>query len=144
MLYHFNEGSIQAPDALKDRTLHTLVPYGAGVGFTLVIGRDELEPGETPEAFLDRQLNELAKQVSKFQQTHRETIYLGGSAKGIAGIRLEFQFKQRNQMIYQRQGVFLMPDKKTILSFTGSAAAPFDAAQKKLWDEAIASFTPRA
>jgi hypothetical protein len=143
MDYSFSEGSVKVPDSLKDRTLHVLVPAGQGAGFTLVIGRDELEPGETPLEFLQRSLADLSRQVTKYEESGRESIGLGAADLNIRGVRLDLKYKQRGQFLFVMQGVFLMPDQKTVSTFSATSSTPFDQTQRSMWNEIIASFRPR-
>ncbi len=143
MNYNFSEGTVDVPDSLQDRTLHVLVPVGQGAGFTLVISRDELEPNETPAEFLKRQLADLARQVSKYDESGRETIFLGPPELNVRGVRLDLKYKQRGQFLYNLQGVFLMPDQKTIISFTATTSAPFDQNQRNAWAAVVDSYKPR-
>jgi hypothetical protein len=143
MEYPFSEGSVTIPESLHDRTLHVLVPVGQGAGFTLVISRDQLEPNETPAEFLKRQLADLARQVSKYEESGRESIFLGIEQHNIRGVRLDLKYKQRGQFLYVLQGVFLMPDQKTIVTFSATSSAPFDQNQRNMWSAIIASYKPR-
>lgn len=141
MHYHFQRGTVEVPDHYNDRTMHVLVP--AGAGFTFIISQDELEPGESPEAFVQRQLGDLARQVTKFEETAREAIFLGPPEQGVQGLRIEFRYRQRGSFSYQCQGIFPLSDRKTLLTFTASAAAPFDAPQLQLWRQMVASVALR-
>jgi hypothetical protein len=143
MAYAFSEGTVDVPDSLKDRTLHVLVPSGSSPGFTLVISRDELEPNETPPEFLKRQLADLSRQVSKYDESERLPIFLGAEELNVRGVRLELKYKQRGQFVYNLQGVFLMSDQKTILSITATTSAPFDQNQRNAWNDIVASYQPR-
>jgi hypothetical protein len=57
-----------------------LVAPGAPRGFTtnLVMTRGALQPGETLEAYVDRQIAEMAKEMKKFHLRTRESSTLGG------------------------------------------------------------------
>jgi hypothetical protein len=144
MKYPFSEGSVEVPSSLHDRTLHVLVPVGQGVGFTLVISRDELESNETPAEFLKRQLADLARQVTKYEETERESILLGEPTLEIPGVRLRLKYRQRGQFLHVLQGVFLLKDKKTILTFSATTSTPFDQNQRNAWQTIIASYEPRS
>jgi len=137
MHYHFNRGTLRLPDTFSDRTMHVLVPSGSG--FTFIISQDELEPGEAPAEFVKRQLGNLARQVTKFEETRREEIFLGNPEQGLRGLRIEFRYRQRGSFSYQCQGIFPLPDRKTLLTFTASAVAPFDEPQRQLWNQMVAS-----
>jgi hypothetical protein len=142
MEYIFNQGSVEIPSSLQDRTLHVLVPVGQGAGFTLVISRDQLEPNETPPEFLKRQLADLSRQVTKYEESGRESISLGAEQLNIRGARLELKYKQRGQFLYVLQGVFLMPDQITITTFSATTSTPFDQNQRNAWNSIISSYQP--
>jgi len=143
MKYHINEGSIQLPHAFDDRTMQVLIPEGSGVGFNLVITRDPLEPGETPSGYLNRQMDDLRRQVTKYQETLREPVHLGGKSQGIEGVCLEVHYKQQGKFLYHRQGVFALPNHKQMLTLTASSAAMFTEAQRHAWSAIVASFELR-
>jgi hypothetical protein len=140
MKYPFSEGSVDVPPSLQDRTLHVLVPVGQGVGFTLVISRDELEPNETPADFLKRQLADLARQVTKYEEVERESMLLGDPKLEIKGVRLLLKYRQKGQFLHVLQGVFLMKDERTIVSITATASAPLDQNQRNAWLAIVASY----
>jgi hypothetical protein len=142
MIYHFNEGSVAVPDGLKDRTMHMLAPT-SGANFNFIISHDELEPGETPPEFLQRQLDDLARQVNKFTELSRTPTTLGAPDSPIKGVQLEIRYKQQGKFLHHLQAAFLMPDGNTILTFTASLPKPFTEEERGQFQQIVASFSQR-
>jgi hypothetical protein len=142
MIYQFNEGTIAVPDGLTDRTMHMLVPLGGG-SFNFIISHDELEPGETPPEFLQRQLDDLNRQVNKFSELSRKAVTLGAADSPIKGVQLEIRYKQQGKFLHHLQAAFLMPDGKSILTFTASLPKPFSDEERGVFEQSIASFVLR-
>ena len=66
MQFHLNEGSFTLPDGLRDNSMNMLLTGHSGLDLSLIITRDRLDPGESFEAFVDRQIKAVTLQVSKF------------------------------------------------------------------------------
>ena len=143
MKYHINEGALTLPHPFEDRTMQVLMPLGSGIGLNLIVTRDPLEPGETVDDYLKRQLSDLRRQVAKYQESDRGRCFLGKPNDGMEGVYLELQYKQQGKFLYHLQGVFLMRDRQHVMSITGSASAPFTEAQRQAWHASVASFEPR-
>jgi hypothetical protein len=143
MRYHFNEGHIQAPDHVSDRTMHILAPTPGIGGMTIAISRDSLEADETPPAFLQRQLNDLGRQVGKYQRGDLAPARLGDPAQGIEGTRFTVSYKQQGRQVHHVQAIFLLPGTRQVLSFTFSLPVAFNAEQHRMADAVLASFVLR-
>jgi hypothetical protein len=141
--YQLNEGSIVVADTLTDRTMHVLAPKPGGTDFTVMISHDELEPEEAYLDFIDRQLNDLARQVNKFQQGPRGKAVLGAPKTGIEGVLLSIHYKQQGKFVYHQQAVFPFPDERHLLTFTASLPMPFAEQHLKQFHQMLSSFTPR-
>lgn len=142
MQYHIHEGSFDAPDDITDRSVNVLVAPG-DAGVSVVVSRDRLQSGEGLEGFMKRQLADLARQVSKFQEITRKTVWLGPQSQNVQGIDIATQFKQQGQTIYQRQSAFVLPDGKRVLILTHSSPSAISEAQHKSWDALVAGFRLR-
>ena len=143
MHYHFNEGSIIVTDSLADRTLHVLAPKPGATDFTVMIGHDELETGETYQEFIDRQLADLARQVSKFQEGPRGTVALGDPKRQIQGVLLAIHYKQQGKFVYHQQAVFPYPDERHLLTFTASLPMAFTEHHLQQFQQLLRSFSAR-
>lgn len=143
MQYQLNEGTIIVADTLADRTMHVLAPRPGSTDFTVMISHDELEPEEAYLEFIDRQINDLARQVNKFQQGPRGKAVLGDPKHGIEGILLSIHYKQQGKFVYHQQAVFPFPDDKHLLTFTASLPMPFAEQHQKQFHDMLKSFMPR-
>lgn len=146
MIYHFNEGHITAPPNVSDRTVNVLAPTPGVGGMTMAITRDEMEPDEGPQQFLERQLADLKRQVSKYTKGPERPAALGHAEPGqnILGIQFPVSYKQQGKTVHHEQAMFLLPGTRTILSFTFSLPIEFTAEHLKTVAEVLASFVLRA
>jgi len=130
MQFHLNEGSFTLPDGLRDNSMNMLLTGHSGLDLSLIITRDRLEPGESFEAFVDRQIKAVTLQVSKFSIQEKHAQKAPDRDQTIA-VELAQQFTQNGQVIYQRQRTWLLPDAASVLVLTAASAAPITDAQKK-------------
>lgn len=142
MQFHLNEGSFTLPDGLRDNSMNMLLTGHSGLDLNLIITRDRLEPGESFEAFVDRQIKAVTLQVSKFSIQEKHAQKAPDRDQTIA-VELAQQFTQNGQVIYQRQRTWLLPDAASVLVLTAASAAPITDAQKNAWLAICASFQPR-
>ncbi|OYD49949.1 DcrB-related protein [Acidovorax kalamii] len=142
MQFHLNEGSFTLPDGLRDNSMNMLLTGRSGLDLSLIITRDRLEPGESFEAFVDRQIKAVTLQVSKFSIQEKHAQKAPDRDQTIA-VELAQQFTQNGQVIYQRQRTWLLPDAASVLVLTAASAAPITDAQKNAWLAICASFQPR-
>ncbi|WP_422848388.1 DcrB-related protein [Acidovorax sp. M14] len=142
MQFHLNEGSFTLPDGLRDNSMNMLLTGHSGLDLSLIITRDRLEPGESFEAFVDRQIKAVTLQVSKFSIQEKHAQKAPDRDQTIA-VELAQQFTQNGQVIYQRQRTWLLPDAASVLVLTAASAAPITDAQKNAWLAICASFQPR-
>lgn len=143
MQFHINEGSFTLPDGLRDNSMNMLLTGHSGLDLSLIITRDRLEPGESFEAFVDRQVKAVTLQVSKFSIQERHAQKAPDRDETVA-VEFAQQFTQNGQVIHQRQRSWLLPDRASVLVLTAASTAPITDAQKKAWLTICASFQPRA
>ncbi|TXG80266.1 MAG: DUF1795 domain-containing protein [Thermomicrobiales bacterium] len=141
--YQFNEGSITVADGLADRTMHVLAPKPGAMEFTLLISHDELEPDEDMHGFVKRQLADLARQVSKYEEEPWQPVSLGDPRLKVDGLLLTLRYKQQGKFVFHRQAVFPIPDAKHLLTFTASLPVPFSPAQMQQFLDVLRSYVPR-
>ncbi|MDA8453477.1 DUF1795 domain-containing protein [Acidovorax sp. GBBC 3334] len=143
MLYHFNEGRIEAPDHVSDRTMHLLAPTPGTGEMTVAISKDELEADETPPEFLKRQLADLSRQVAKFTRGELLPAQLGAPEQKIGGSKFTVSYKQQGRTVHHVQSLFLLPDSHTVLNLTFSLPVPFTEEHHRKVDAVLASFVLR-
>ncbi|KPU92752.1 hypothetical protein APR50_32000 [Variovorax paradoxus] len=143
MRYHIQEGHFDLPDDGRiDRSMNVLaMPDGSGV--TFIVSRDALRAHETLAQFVERQMNDLKRQVSQLQETSRNPIGVGPAMRSLAAIEIATRFRQNGQALHQRQAAFQLPDGRAVLILTASSPEPFGESELALWQRTLASFQPR-
>ncbi len=142
MPYVFNEGSLELPSPPEDRSVNVLIvpnPEEHGEPLTLVITRDEMEPGETLEECVKRQLVIISRQLRGFAELKREETLIG--TEQIPGILIEAHNSNAGSKIYQWLAIFPVSDRK-IFVYALSSVRPFRDAQRQMWKDILASYTP--
>ncbi|THJ31583.1 DUF1795 domain-containing protein [Lampropedia aestuarii] len=118
MKYIVNEGNFDIPDGLTDKTVNMLMtPDGQHVSYTMT--RDKLQEGESLQDFINRQLKELSRQVSKFNELERLETPFANSPQ--PGWDIKSFFKQNGREFHQRQMVVLLRDERHVFIVTGTA-----------------------
>ena len=141
MHYQINEGSFNVPDGMQDNSINLLLADQSGMGFNVVVTRSRLEPGETFEQLVDRQLQVLGQQFSKTEISDRrgQKDPLSGELRAV---EYAVQFKQDGVMVYQRQIGYLLGDTGKVVVLTAAAQAPLTDAQLVQWRAIYSSFKP--
>lgn len=130
MKYLINEGTIEVPEGLADRTVNMLMnDDGKHVSYT--ISRDKLQGAESLEDFINRQLKDLSRQVSKFSEQERLEIQFGNSPQ--TGYGIKSFFKQNGREFHQRQAVVLQQDKTSVLIVTGTSFNAWSESDLAAW-----------
>jgi hypothetical protein len=143
MNYDINEGTLNIPEGLVDRSVNMLMTSD-GRGMSIVVSRDVLQAGENLEQFIKRQMSDLSRQVTKLQEQGRSETKLGPvNEDGLVGMQIASSFKQHGQVIYQFQAAFVLSDGARVLIFTGTSIAPHTDAEKLTWQQLISSFVLR-
>jgi hypothetical protein len=143
MQFHINEGVFTLPSGVQDNSMNMLMTGHSGLDLSLIMTRDRLEPGESFEAFIERQIKAVSLQVSDYQIAERHTQKAPDSTEPVA-VELAQQFTQNGQTIYQRQRTWLLPDRARVLVLTAASVVPINDAQMKQWLSICASFQPRS
>lgn len=140
MQYTVNEGSFTLPETAEDRSLNMfLLNVGPG-GLTLVVTRERLlDETETDQAFIDRQLKNLTKQVKNFKEHDRQPVRVGSAQ--LYAIQLHTSFKQNGASVHQQQTVIALGGGK-VLTLTLTCASPLNEEQKTYAQQLLDSFTP--
>lgn len=139
MTYYTQLGTLRLPNGFADRTLHVLVAQGEGPGFNIVISLSPVEPDEDLDAYVEREITDLRRQVSKLEVTSKKTMKLGATAT--TGYCIELQYKQKGAFLYHRQGVFVFPQRRDAMTIVASSTAPFTDTQRAAFDAVVATFT---
>lgn len=82
-----------------------------------VVTRDLGLPGESLEAYTDRQLIELAKRLEEFTLFDRKPVTLGGQS----GVELRVTWKGGDQIVAQKQVIIMGPNQQ-VTSFVSTAS----------------------
>jgi len=139
--YTFNEGSLELPSLVTDRSINILVLRDSTMGdpTTLVINRDVFEPGETLEVCVKRQLALLARQMRGIVEVRREPVSVGVTE--IPGMLVELHATQAEGKTYQWQVIFPVNEKDLII-YGFTTVKPFNDQHRKTLDAILASYTP--
>jgi hypothetical protein len=108
------------PDEWHDRTIIAVsAPANSAWKVTpnFVVTRDLALPGESLEAYTDRQLIELAKRLEEFKLFDRKPINVNGHT----GVELRVTWKGGDQIVAQQQVIIMWPDQR-VISFVSTAA----------------------
>lgn len=141
MRYQINEGSFNLPDGMQDNSINVLLADQSGLGFNVVVTRSRLEPGETFEQLVDRQLQMLGQQFSKTEISDRRG-HKDPSTGALRAVEYAVQFKQDGLMVYQRQIGYLLGDTGRVVVLTAAAQSPLTDDQLMQWREIYSSFKP--
>ncbi|MBF5006798.1 DcrB-related protein [Diaphorobacter caeni] len=139
MKYVFNEGSIEVPDGLIDQSVN-LLGTKSGDGLNVVISRDLLQPQETLDAYVSRQLKSLQAQMAGFKLHARRTLNVNVERNAAEAIEIAFEYKQNGVKMHQRQAILIVPRTGQILVLAMTSALPFDAEDEQSWQFTLGSF----
>ncbi|CAN7171734.1 DUF1795 domain-containing protein [Acidovorax sp. LjRoot129] len=141
MQYQINEGFFSVPDGMQDNSINLLLAGQSGLGFNVVVTRARLEPGETFEQLVNRQLQMLGQQFSMTEITDR-SVQKDPVSGELRAIEYAVQFKQDGVMVYQRQVGYLLGSTGNVVVMTAAAQAPLTDAQQTQWRAIRSSFKP--
>lgn len=140
MKYHFNEGAFDVPEYLDDRTVNVLAPQLGSAGLTIAIARDPLEGDESLQQFVDRQLKDLGRQVTKLEKGPQRPARLGGGNSAIEGFSFGVNYKQQGKLVHHIQAVFPMAPLRKVLSVTFSSPVAFTHENVQTVERVLTSF----
>ena len=135
--YEHSDLAFEAPDGWQDRTVTAFsAPPTAGkkVAPNLVVTREPVEENVTAAAHADCMLVELAKRLEDFVLQHRRDV----TVAGLPAVELSFTWSTGPGALRQKQ-VFVVPRKRTVLTFTATAAQEDFAAAEPRFNAALAS-----
>ncbi|TFZ50674.1 DUF1795 domain-containing protein [Serratia proteamaculans] len=110
----FTEGSVALPEGYSDRTVNVLLA-GDDISPSLNISRDALQPDETLNGYITRQLETLSVSLKGWVLKGREPVTLGRG--GLPGESVHASYLRDGKRIWQRQAVFALTDGR-VLVFT--------------------------
>jgi len=134
-----HEGSIGLPSGFEDRSANLFVPADPQQQPNLSIARDWLAADETLAAYVERQLRVLKSRLPNHKLVARVEDRLGADETGLAGERIDAQYKNAAQTVRQRQAVFLVGPRRALI-LTAASPRPFDEQFETLWREWLDSF----
>lgn len=135
----FTEGCMAIPPGYQEQTTNLLLPQDPQSQPTLNITRDPLQPGETLDAYVDRQLALLEARLAGYKLLARGPARLGPPGDACEGRCIAASYRSGKHEVHQRQAVFLL-DPARALIFTVSAGRPLSARQEQGWAEWLASY----
>ncbi|QKJ85174.1 DUF1795 domain-containing protein [Paramixta manurensis] len=116
-----NEGKVILPNGYVDRTAHVFTPVVPGAG-AINITRDVLNVGDTPAAYIERQLALLTQHLKSWQLQQRAPVWLGDRL--IEGERLQASFERDGVQIYQQQAIFGLGENRLLAFSMMQSSAP--------------------
>ncbi|EOD6330258.1 DcrB-related protein [Providencia stuartii] len=138
-MYTLNEGQfIAPPPTWKDTTMNVFRDPDSPR--TLVVARAEMTTGNTLEEELTLQCQQLQQVATNISIAPFEKVDLL-AAPHVEALETDIRFFRNGGQYYQRQLAILQPDKKRILLFSYTSAAPFDDTDNTYWQELKHSFT---
>jgi hypothetical protein len=135
----FTEGRIAIPPGYREQTTNLLLPANPQRDPSLNIARDRLQPGETLDAYVDRQLALLEAQLSGYRLLARGAARLGRPPHACEGRGIATSYRHGKTVVHQRQAAFLL-DPQHALIFTASAGRPFLVEEEPWWADWLASY----
>lgn len=110
----FTEGSVALPEGYVDRTVNVLLA-GDDTSPSINISRDVLQPVESLDDYVSRQLVALGQSLKGWVFKSREPAMLGGDL--LAGEWVRASYLRDGKRIWQSQVVFAQADGR-VLVFT--------------------------
>lgn len=135
----FTEGRMAIPLGYREQTTNVLLPEDPQNQPTLNITRDPLQPGETLDAYVDRQLAVLEARLSGYRLLARGPARLGPADDACEGRCIAASYRSGKHEVHQRQAAFLL-DPSRALIFTVSAGRPLSASEEQWWAGWLASY----
>ena len=135
----FTEGRMAIPPGYRESTTNLLLPADPQQQPTLNITRDPVEPGESLDAYVDRQLILLEARLASYRLHSRGPVRLGPPDDACAGHCIAASYRSGKREVHQRQAVFLL-DPAQALIFTISTGRPLEAQEERWWADWLASY----
>jgi hypothetical protein len=141
MDYVLQEGTLVLAQGFQDRTVNMFV-LGKSIPapLSITISRDEPMPGDTLEAYVDRQVQMLTSKVRGYTLLGKQPTRLS-KALPIDGVEVDGYYLHEGRPYYQRQAAFLIAPRQALV-FSTTSQAKFTPQQTENWQEMLASFTP--
>lgn len=98
-IYVTNEAQLDIPEGWDDQSIVAFVAPGQLPRIGVVITKQALQPGETPEAAVDLHLAQSARRLRRYELIERKTTTVGG----LKGQDISFHFSNDGLLVYQRQ-----------------------------------------
>lgn len=135
--YELEEGVVPFPQTWEDQSINVFVAPDNKVGSSLTITRDTRVYGEDENAYLKRQLKELAKSLKNFSLVKEHEFEMAGKPAKAAEIRWRNEGEVHVQIISFK----FLGDK--ILIFTGSSTGVMTDVARDHFLGIMSRFIPR-
>lgn len=125
--YVFQEGMVSLPEGWEDKTVNGFAfPAGAKKPTaSFAITRDgSADRAQTLDAYVDRQMVDMARSCPRFELIRRDKVVLGGQP----GVQMEFEWQMPDRSIVRQMQSIVKQASGVILTLT--ATAPRDKFQK--------------
>lgn len=133
--YNANEFVCTLPDELKDRTLNVFALRDDGPSdFNLVVSRDELSVGETPEAYIAKQLRMLSERVAGVTIVAQSRVLVDGEP----AVLVDFYWSAPEGTMYQRQVTVQVPGSARVVVLTGTTRQPLAGRYEQMMNGVLA------
>ena len=139
--YIFQEGTIDVPENMGDGTVNMIVPLPGTSGLTIAITRDARVGGESLPDFIERQMQDMSRQVAKFTQGKLVPATLGSGKTAFQGYKFDVGYKQDGRPVYHVQGIFGDDASPKTLGLSFSSHAPISDEQRLLITKILTSYT---
>ncbi|WP_322047529.1 DcrB-related protein [Paraburkholderia sp. J67] len=140
MQYPLPEGAIETPAPALDQSMNVLVfqePESRS-NYTIIINRDRMNAGETPESYCRRQIVTLERQFDEF--TVERELEVHTEHRTVPYALFASRFRQNGVPVHQRQCVVQITGDGSVMNFTLSGTTPFNEAQTSHFDDVLRSF----
>jgi len=135
--YHTNEFICSLPAELKDRTINVFALRDDGPSeWNLVVSRDELEPNESVEAYVARQLRLLSERVAGVTILAQARTTVDGEP----AILVDFTWQTPEAKMHQRQVTVKVPGEGSarVVVFTGTTKDTLPPKWEKMMNDVLA------
>jgi len=133
MQYRLNKGEIQLPSTWTDETIY-IFKAPEEEGYNVVINQNPIPHGIEAKAFLHEQYTLLQENLTEYDETAHRQLELLQTHQLI-----EYNWESPEGKVYQFNMMLIEAD--TLLSFTATSTAPFNANQIQTLTHIFSSYT---
>jgi hypothetical protein len=112
-VYYIDEASLELDRSFKDETIQMLTSTNErGERTGLVVVREVVAPGEALEGYVDRQLENIGKELNGYELLGRRA----GVVDGVPSVEVRYRWLTAGELIFQQQA--FVPHQSYVLTFT--------------------------